>query len=164
MMRDDDAKERRGRRREQGIDLGEPPAADSAAFESERLRRIDAGDQELVVTEHRFELAVEVPPPGAERREQPFPDPIERHVVVARHGDDRRDPRQLVHEGARLAELPRLGADRQIARNDHQVRPPHSGELEHPRRNLRQVLRSEMDVGNMKNVAQWKLQPRTLAY
>ena len=164
MVRDDDAEERRGRRREQGIDLGEPPAADPAALQGERLRRVDAGDQELVVTEDRLELAVEVPPPGAERREQPLPDPVERHVVVARHGDDRGDPRQLVHESPRLAELPRLGAQRQIAREDHQIRPPHGGELQHPRRNLRQVLRPEMDVGDVENVAQWKLQPRTLAY
>ena len=39
----------------------------------------------------------------AERAEEALPDPVERHVVVARHDDLRR--RQAVEEGARLLEL-----------------------------------------------------------
>ncbi len=146
------------------IDLGETPAADPPTLERERLRRVDPDHQELGVAEDRLELAVEVPPPGAERRQQALPDAVERHVMVTRHRDDRRDPGELVGERPRRAELMRLGAQRQVARDHHQIRPAHRCELQHPRRNRRQVLGSEMDVGNVQDVAQRRLQQRTLAY
>ena len=62
----------------------------------------DVDDQELVVAKDRLELAVEMPPPGAERRQQALPDAVERHIMVTRHRDDRRDPGELVGERPRL--------------------------------------------------------------
>jgi hypothetical protein len=48
-----------------------------------------------------------------------LPDPVERHVVVARHHE--RPDRNLVHEMSRFLELARLGALGQITRDHHQV-------------------------------------------
>ncbi len=164
VMCDDDAEELRRRFCEQGVDLRQAPAADAAALERERLRRVHPHDQQLRVAKDRLELASEMPPPGAERREQPLPDAVERYVVVARYRQHRSDPGQLVGERPRLAELNRLRPQREIARDHHQIRPAHGGELQHTRRNRRQMLGPEVNVGDVQNVAQEKASKQTLAY
>ena len=81
-----------------------------------QVNAVHADHRNFVVDEVGLEVIVEVAFVLAEWAEEAFPDPVQRHVVVAGHDDLRR--RQAVHVGRRLLELGLAGALRQVARGD----------------------------------------------
>lgn len=164
VMRDDDAKERRGRLGKQPIDFVETPTSHPAPLERQGLGGVHTDDQKLAVPVDRLELAVEVAPPGPVGRKKPLPDPVERDVVIARNGDDRRDLRKLRDEPPRLGELPRLRAQGEVAGDHDEIGPAPRGEAEHALRNAGKVLRPEVDVRDVQDLAQSEASAATLAY
>ena len=75
--------------------------------------------------------------------------------MIARHGERRHAERlDAIDESAGLPELLRLGPLGQIARDHHEVGPLPLHELDHPRGDLREVRRPEVDVGDVEDGAQ----------
>jgi len=118
---DDDLGHRRAEWREAAADRRHLLVVDAPVLERQRARGVDADDGDLVVDEGRLEVGRDHPPVLAERAQEPLPDAIERHVVVARN-DDRRCP-DAGEEIARLLELRLLRALRQVARDDDDIGP-----------------------------------------
>ena len=119
VMGDRDPISRGRRRREQRAHAPALRARDASADEGAVERGVDADDAHLVIDHMGLEHRRKMPPPGAERRERPLPEPVERHVVVARDRDRR--ARDGLDEALRRGELLRLGALREIARDDDVV-------------------------------------------
>ena len=124
------------------------PSSDERAVEG----GVDADDAHLVVDHMGLEHGRKMPAPGAERREGPLPEPIERHVVVARHREGR--ARDGLDEALGRRELLRLRALREIARDDDVVRLAITDQRQHRGRPVVEVLGTEVDVGDVEEGSQ----------
>ena len=156
MVRDDDLHHRIGERieaRDDGCDL---LLVDAPALEGERTRRVDADDGDLGVDERRLEIALHDALELAERAEEPFPDAIERHVVVA--GNDDLRLRQAGEKGARGLELGRARALGEITGDDDDVgrdrRDRRDQRLDDRRAGAAEVKIGEMNEGAHRDRAQ----------
>jgi hypothetical protein len=124
---------------------------DTPSLESQRPRRVDADDGDLFVAVPGLEVLRDVTAVVRERAEEPRGDVVERDVVVS--GDDELRLRKLRQVVARLPELPRPGALRQVARHHHEVR------LQALRRRPQRLERrgvdpTEVEVGNVEDPSQ----------
>ena len=132
-------------------DLLEPPQEDTAVFEGPAMGGVDADDQRFLVPEYGLELGTEVPLVGTQGVEESFPEPIQRHVVIARH--DQRGGVDLIDEIPRPSELLRLGSLGQISGDHHQIGLPLGDESEDPGSELRQMGWPEVDVRDVTDLA-----------
>src|SRR5205085_11704865 len=79
-------------------------SVDAPVFSGERARGVKTEHGDLFVGVEWFEVVRDVATKLVERLRKPRPDVIERHVVIARH-DDQRHARQCIKKRARRLEL-----------------------------------------------------------
>ena len=96
---------------------GQLPTREAAVADGQVERRIETDDLHLIVKEARLQVGAEVPAVGAVAVEEPLPEPVHGHVVIARHGQ--KGNSQAFEKPARLPELTlpwRAGSGRPIRR------------------------------------------------
>src|SRR6266849_1614832 len=99
MMSDERAKRLASHLSEEAADLVHLAMRDAAVAEGRGARRVDAEDGELGIAKERIVQRRDVVPETLERPERAPQGVVERDVVIAGNGDDRR--LELVEEGAR---------------------------------------------------------------
>lgn len=139
---------RRGVREDAGGGI-ELATQDPPAGEREVEGRVETDHQQLVVRQIGRELAGEVAPVGAKRRQGALPKTVQGNIVVAGNHDHRHP--DLVDESAGGAKLDRFCPLRQIAGQDHEIGPPSGNQIEDAGRTIRQMRGTEVDVGDVKN-------------
>lgn len=120
------------------------------------MGRVDADHQQLVVFELGLQVGREVAPVRRIGCKNPFPHAIERNVMITRYADGR-DAEilfQAVDESTGVAKLSWFGADRQVARDDDQVRASFARQLDDAAGDVSTVGGAEVNIGYMKYLSQ----------
>ncbi len=131
---------------ENPLHAGQCAGGEPAALMGQDIHRVHAQNDHLVIAILRFQIARDPAPvmaPGPDQAEQEI---VQRHIVIAGHGQGGR--LQPVDEPARGAELAQPGALGQIAGNGHQIRRQRVDRRDQRLGQFRAVA-AEMQVGQM---------------